>query len=70
MFDSEEEVPTEGTSKGTRERRPNLEQVLVTMKYKFQGTPIPSKFGSKVMIITDTLMGHIDLDQFHENTFS
>lgn len=70
MSDLKEEVPTKGTSKVTKTKRLKPKQVPLTMKYKFQGNPVPSKFGSEVMNITDTLVGHIDLEQFCIDTFS
>lgn len=78
MSDSKEEVhtkevPIEGTSKGitkrARDKRLKPEQVPYMMKCKYQGSPVPSKFDYEVMNITDTLVGHMDLEQFHKDTF-
>jgi hypothetical protein len=70
MSSSDEAVPVEGTSKGARTKRLKLEEIIVSMNYKYKGNPIPSKFSSTVMNITDTLVGHIDMDQFVQDAFS
>lgn len=70
MSSSDETTRTEGTSKGTRTKRLKLEEVPISMKYRYKGNPVPSKFGSAVMNITDTLVGHIDMEQFVQDAMS
>lgn len=78
MYDSKEEIPTdglpiEGTSEGAsrraRAKRVKLEQFPYIIKYKYQGNRTPSKFDFEVSRITDTLVGHMDLDQLIKDTF-
>lgn len=40
------------------------------MKYKYQGNFVPSKFGQKIMEMRDTLVSHIELEQFVKGTFA